>query len=193
MSLERTLLLVKPDAVAAGNVEPILQAIDSAGFFLCKRKRRKLSDAEARRLYAAQRGQRHFDNLIAFMTSGESEICELSGVGAVDRLLQLVGPPSVAVARKIASTTFRARYGTFERFSIPFPLNLTISTSDLLASRHIGNKKCSARECYFRRSGCRTCAAASSARFECHVNDRVSYFNGSPCGREFNEKLIYVA
>ena len=105
---------MKPDAVAAGNVGLILQAIDSAGFFLCKRKRRKLSDSEARRLYAAQRGQRHFDNLIAFITSGESEICELSGVGAVAKLLALVGPPSVAVARKVAPTTFRARYGTFK-------------------------------------------------------------------------------
>ena len=112
MSLERTLLIVKSDAVTAGHVDAILKMLDSCGFFLCKRKRRKLTESEVRKLYVEQREQKHYANLLTFMISGESELCELSGVAAVSRLSEIIGPTSVAVARKLSPSSLRARYGT---------------------------------------------------------------------------------
>lgn len=66
--MQRTLGLIKPDAVAAGKVDEILAVIKQKGFRVASSKKMHLSEEKAKEFYAEHEGKPFFPNLIAFMT-----------------------------------------------------------------------------------------------------------------------------
>ncbi len=107
--MERSLLIIKPDAVAAGHTGEILTMVARAGLSLIALKMRLLSVREARAFYALHEGKHFFDSLVSFMTSGPVVLCVVAGPDAVRRLRTLVGVTDPARA---APGTVRAEFGT---------------------------------------------------------------------------------
>lgn len=68
---DRTLAMIKPDAVVRGAASSILQVIEQEGFTIVGQMKRTLTREEAEGFYAEHRGKVFFDKLCNFMTSGE--------------------------------------------------------------------------------------------------------------------------
>jgi len=111
-ALQRTLAIIKPDAVAAGNLVSILRDIESAGFTVIKRKNVHLSQVRAEGFYEEHRGKPFFRNLVRFMTSGPSIVMVLYRREAIGAWRSLMGPTNSREARKNAPHTIRAKYGS---------------------------------------------------------------------------------
>lgn len=107
--MEHTLLIIKPDAVAAGRVGEILAMVTGAGLEPVALEMRCLADAEVREFYAVHRGKYFYESLMGFMTSGPVVLCALTGEDAVTRLRTLVG---VTDPQEAAPGTVRSRFGT---------------------------------------------------------------------------------
>ncbi len=109
--IQRTLLLIQPDAVEGGHVSDILDMLDMSGFFICRKLKRTLSVEDINVVFRQHVGQKHFQSLSDHLLSSPSVTVELSCIDAVSKLLDLVGPASVARARKYAPRTIRGRFG----------------------------------------------------------------------------------
>jgi len=107
--MERTLAIIKPDAVEKQFAGPIIQRIEAAGFRIRAMRRVHLSKAEAEGFYAVHRERPFFPSLTAFMSSGPAIVMVLEAGGAIKRWRDLMGPtdPSTAPAGSI-----RADFGT---------------------------------------------------------------------------------
>ena len=70
MAVERTLSIIKPDAVAAGNSGKIIDKIEQSGFKIISMKKTELTKEKAEEFYAIHKGKPFFDELISFMISG---------------------------------------------------------------------------------------------------------------------------
>ncbi len=105
---ERTLSIVKPDAVAAGRVGAILSRIEQAGFRLVSLRMRCLSEAEAEGFYDVHRSRPFFAELCAFMSSGPCLTMVLEREDAVGALRTLMGATDPAHA---AAGTIRKEFG----------------------------------------------------------------------------------
>jgi nucleoside-diphosphate kinase len=106
---ERTLSIVKPDAVARGATGEILARFEKAGLRIVALKKIRLGQEQAEGFYAVHRERPFFKDLVAFMTSGPVVVCVLEGEGAVARNRELMGPTD---ARKAAKGTLRGDFGT---------------------------------------------------------------------------------
>lgn len=89
--MERTLLIIKPDAVKAGRIGKILDIILREGFDIRAMKMLRLEEKQAREFYAVHKGKPFYDSLVAFMTSGKVVVCALFRENAVARLRQVIG------------------------------------------------------------------------------------------------------
>ena len=89
--MERTLAIIKPDAVAARQAGAILQRIEGAGFALRGMRLVHLTRAEAEGFYAVHRSRPFFDSLTAFMSSGPAVVLALEGDDAIRRWRDLMG------------------------------------------------------------------------------------------------------
>ena len=107
--MERTLTIVKPDAVAAGNAGSILAHIEKAGFRLVGAKKLRLSVEQARAFYAVHRERPFYDALVRFMTEGPVLVAALERPDAVSRLRKVMGATD---SRKAEAGTIRNLYGT---------------------------------------------------------------------------------
>lgn len=107
--MERTLLIVKPDAVAAGHTGRILSQVLDSGLRVVAMEMRRLAIPEARAFYAVHKGKDFYHPLVAFMTEGPVVLCTVEGPDAVARLRSLVGATDPA---KAAEGTIRARFGS---------------------------------------------------------------------------------
>ena len=107
MSTERTLSIIKPDAVAKNVVGEIYSRFEQAGLRIVAAKRLKLSDELAGGFYAEHKGRPFFTDLIKFMTSGPVMIQVLEGEGAVVKNRALMGATNPAEAE---AGTIRADY-----------------------------------------------------------------------------------
>jgi len=107
--IERTLLLIKPDAVNKGAVEEIMDIISKSGLKIKKTLKRRLSKKEAQRFYKVHRGKSFFRELIEFITSGEVVGVLIEGEGAVDRLRRLAGATD---PKEAVQGTIRHLFGT---------------------------------------------------------------------------------
>jgi len=105
--LERTLGLIKPDAVAAGLVGRILSDIEAAGFRIVALRMLRLSRWQAEAFYAVHRERPFFSSLVEFMTSGPIVAFVLERENAVEAYRQLMGATDPA---KAEPHTLRARY-----------------------------------------------------------------------------------
>ena len=79
MAIERTLSIVKPDAVAKGASGDILRRFEEAGLEIVALKKLRLSEQLARGFYAVHRERPFYGDLVKFMTSGPVVVCVLEG------------------------------------------------------------------------------------------------------------------
>ena len=91
MALERTLSIIKPDAVAKNAIGAILSRFETAGLKIVAAKMKHLSRAEAEGFYAVHRERPFFGALVDFMISGPVMIQALEGEGAVLKNRELMG------------------------------------------------------------------------------------------------------
>ena len=106
---ERSLSIVKPDAVARGATGEILARFEKAGLRIVALKKLRLSQQQAEGFYAVHRERPFFKDLVAFMTSGPVVVSVLEGEGAIARNRELMGPTD---AKKAAKGTIRGDFGT---------------------------------------------------------------------------------
>jgi nucleoside-diphosphate kinase len=91
MALERTLSIIKPDAVAKNVIGQIYARFEGAGLRIVAAKMAHLSRAEAEAFYAVHKARPFFNDLVSFMTSGPVVIQVLEGEDAIARNRQLMG------------------------------------------------------------------------------------------------------
>jgi len=89
--MDRTLILVKPDAVARGLTGEIITRFERKGLKLMAMQLRTLDEDTARRHYADHEGKPFFGGLIEFITSGPLVAMILEGENAVDACRQIIG------------------------------------------------------------------------------------------------------
>jgi nucleoside-diphosphate kinase len=106
---ERTLAIIKPDAVAAGAAGKILARIEAAGFRVLGLKMIRLSAEEAAGFYAVHRERPFFASLCAFMTQGPCIPMVLEADHAIQRWRDLMGATDPA---KAAAGTIRKEFAT---------------------------------------------------------------------------------
>ena len=107
MPIERTLSIVKPDAVAKNVIGEIYSRFEKAGLKIIAAKMKHLSRAEAERFYAVHRERPFFNDLVAFMTSGPVMIQVLEGENAIARNRELMGATN---PQEAAPGTIRADF-----------------------------------------------------------------------------------
>jgi nucleoside-diphosphate kinase len=95
---ERTLSIIKPDAVAAKNAGAILSRIEGEGFRILALRSRRLSRAEAEGFYHVHRERPFFGDLCAFMSSGLCITMVLEREDAIASLRKLMGATDPAKA-----------------------------------------------------------------------------------------------
>ena len=106
---QRTLSIVKPDAVAKGATGDILRRFEQAGLQIVALKKVRLTREQAQGFYAVHRERPFYGDLVKFMTSGPIVVSALEGPGAIDRNRELMGPTDSTQA---APGTIRGDFGT---------------------------------------------------------------------------------
>ena len=91
MALERTLSIIKPDAVAKNVIGEIYTRFETAGLKIIAAKMKQLSRADAEGFYAVHRERPFFGALVEFMISGPVMIQALEGENAIARNRELMG------------------------------------------------------------------------------------------------------
>ncbi|GAB3250132.1 nucleoside-diphosphate kinase [Chitinimonas naiadis] len=91
MAIERTLSIIKPDAVAKNVIGQIYTRFETAGLKIVAAKMKHLSRAEAEGFYAVHKERPFFKDLVDFMVSGPVIIQALEGEGAVAKHRDLMG------------------------------------------------------------------------------------------------------
>ena len=109
MASERTLAIVKPDAVAKGASGEILRRIEAKGLRIIALKKLQLSEQLARGFYAVHKQRPFFKDLVAFMSSGPVVVAALEGENAVSVWRELMGPTD---SKQAPAGTVRCDFGT---------------------------------------------------------------------------------
>ena len=109
MGIERTLTIVKPDAVEAGHVGDIIKIFEANQFKIVAARLVSLTKKEAEGFYAVHRGKGFFESLTTFMSSGRIVVIVLEGEDAIARLRAVMGATNPANA---AEGTLRKRFAT---------------------------------------------------------------------------------
>ena len=107
--MERTLAIIKPDAVERGAVGAIIQRVETANLRLCEMRLVRLTKADAEGFYAVHRDKRFFDSLTDFMSSGPIVVLALEAPDAIRHWRRLMGATDPARADR---GTIRREYGT---------------------------------------------------------------------------------
>jgi nucleoside-diphosphate kinase len=107
MALERTLSIIKPDAVKKNVIGQILARFEAAGLRVVAARMMHLSPAEAEGFYAVHRGRPFFKDLVQFMTSGPVLVQVLEGDNAIAKNRELMGATD---PKKAAKGTLRADF-----------------------------------------------------------------------------------
>ena len=107
MTIERTLSIIKPNAVRKQIIGEIETRISQAKLNIIALKMLKLTQEQAAGFYAEHQGKPFFDNLVKFMTSGAIVVQVLEGENAIKRYRELMGPTDLS---KAAAGTLRADF-----------------------------------------------------------------------------------
>src|SRR5947209_5802942 len=107
MAVERTLSIIKPDAVAKNVIGQIYARFEKAGLKVIAAKMVRLSRAEAEGFYAVPKGRPFFNDLVEFMISGPVMVQVLEGDSAIQKNRDLMGATD---PKKAAAGTIRADF-----------------------------------------------------------------------------------
>ena len=109
MAVERTLSIIKPDAVAKNLIGAIYSRIEQAGLRIVAAKMLQLNQQQAEGFYAVHKDRPFFKDLVQFMTSGPIMVQVLEGENAIVRYRELMGATD---PKKAAPGTIRADFAT---------------------------------------------------------------------------------
>jgi nucleoside-diphosphate kinase len=107
--MERTLTIIKPDAMAASQAGQILAQLENEGFTILAARRINLSPEQAQAFYEVHRERPFYDSLVEFMTSGPAMAVALERDDAVAHLRRVMGATNPEEA---AEGTVRARFAS---------------------------------------------------------------------------------
>lgn len=107
MAVERTLSIIKPDAVAKNVIGQIYSRFENAGLKVVAARMVQLSRAEAEGFYAVHKARPFFNDLVSFMISGPVMIQALEGEGAILKNRDLMGATN---PKEAAKGTIRADF-----------------------------------------------------------------------------------
>ena len=107
MAIERTLSIIKPDAVAKNVIGQIYARFEGAGLKVIAAKMAHLSEREAGEFYAVHKERPFFKDLVSFMTSGPVMIQALEGENAIAKNRELMGATD---PKKAVKGTIRADF-----------------------------------------------------------------------------------
>ena len=108
MAIDRTLFIVKPDAVERNLIGRILAHVEEAGFRMIAGRYGKLTREQAEHFYAEHKERPFFGDLVNYLVSGPVFLVALEGEGGPLRLREVVGATDPAQA---AEGTVRKRFG----------------------------------------------------------------------------------
>ena len=100
MAIERTLSIIKPDAVAKNVIGQILARFEGAGLKIVAARMMQLSQADAEAFYAVHKARPFFKDLVSFMISGPVMVQVLEGEGAILKNRDLMGATDPKKAEK---------------------------------------------------------------------------------------------
>lgn len=106
--MERTLVMIKPDAVKRNLIGRVLTMIEESGLTIGGLRMLKLTPERAREFYVVHEGKPFLDSLVRFMASGPIVVMVLEGEGAVSRFRALAG---VTNPEEAAEGTIRKEMG----------------------------------------------------------------------------------
>lgn len=106
--MERTLVIIKPDAVQRGIIGPILTRLERRGLRFAAMRLIQISPELAARHYAVHKGKPFFDGLIEFITSGPVVVAVVEGRNAINIVRKTMGATNPAEAEP---GTIRADFG----------------------------------------------------------------------------------
>jgi nucleoside-diphosphate kinase len=109
MGKERTLSIIKPDAVKKGVSGQILAMLESAGLRIVATRMMHLSEAQARAFYAVHKERPFYGSLVEFMTSGPVVVSVLEGENAIAKNREIMGATNPENA---AAGTIRKKFAT---------------------------------------------------------------------------------
>ncbi|HRD85256.1 MAG TPA: nucleoside-diphosphate kinase [Rubrivivax sp.] len=107
MAVERTLSIIKPDAVAKNVIGQIYARFEAAGLKVIAARMMHLSRGDAEAFYGVHRARPFFGDLVSFMISGPVMVQVLEGEGAIARNRELMGATD---PKKAAPGTIRADF-----------------------------------------------------------------------------------
>jgi len=108
MSVERTLSIIKPDAVGRNLIGEILKRFEASGLKIAAGKLVRLTPDRARAFYAVHKERPFFESLCAYMSSGPIFVSLLEGEGAIIKNREIMGATDPA---KAAPGTIRRDWG----------------------------------------------------------------------------------
>ena len=109
MAIERTLSIVKPDAVKKGVTGQILGMLENAGLRIVAARMMRLTDAQARAFYAVHEKRPFYGSLVEFMSSGPVVVSVLEGDNAILKNREIMGATDPA---KAADGTIRKKFAS---------------------------------------------------------------------------------
>ncbi len=112
LTIEKTLCLIKPDAVSAGKIGEILTILENDGFHILKMQMIQMKKVIAEKFYYVHKNKKFFNGLIEFITSGQIVAMILEREDAIIRLRNLIGDTD---SKNASKGTIRNLYGTDER------------------------------------------------------------------------------
>ncbi len=107
MALERTLSIVKPDAVGNNHIGEIISRFEKADLIIAAAKMLHLSKEQAEGFYAVHKSRPFFNDLVSFMTSGPVLIMVLEGENAIIKNREIMGATD---PKKALPGTIRAEF-----------------------------------------------------------------------------------
>ena len=107
--MERTLSIIKPDAVAKNQIGTIVAMLEAGGLRVAAARFLRLSKSDAERFYAVHRERPFFQSLTTFMSEGPILVMVLEGEGAIAKNREVMGATDPA---KASAGTIRKAVGT---------------------------------------------------------------------------------
>ena len=107
--MDRTLSIIKPDAVARGLIGEIVTRIEASGFKIIAMKMLHMTKAQAKGFYAVHLGKAFFESLTDFMSSGPAVVMVLEGQDVIARYRDLMGATNFKEAEE---GTIRREFAT---------------------------------------------------------------------------------